>query len=69
MIHSLQPKGRELESTYVLVFVFCCCFFLFVFLVCFVVLLLFDLFNFIYYRCTTTSEKCPLDHYIQKVDA
>ena len=46
MIQSLQPKGREFESTLVLVF-----FFFF-----FVVLPLFDLFIFIYYRCTTTSE-------------
>ena len=39
MIQSLQPKGREFESS--------CVFFL----------PLFDSFNFIYYRCTTTSEK------------
>ena len=36
---------------------------------CFVYLPLFDLFNFFYYRLTTTSENCHLDHYIQKFDA
>ena len=40
MIQSLQPKGREFESTCVCVF-----------------LPLLDSFNFIYYRCTTTSEE------------
>ena len=40
MIQSLQPKGREFESTCVLFF-----------------LPLFDSFNFIYYRCTTTLTK------------
>ena len=39
MIQSLQPKGREFESTHVLF------------------LPLFDLFNFNYYRCTTTFEE------------
>ena len=41
IIQSLQPKGREFESTCVCVFF----------------LPLFDSFNFIYYRCTTTSEE------------
>ena len=41
MIQSLQPKGREFEST-------CLCVFF---------LPLFDSFNFIYYRCTTTFEE------------
>ena len=41
MIQSLQPKGREFESTCVLFF-----------------LPLFDPFNFIYYRCSTTFEVC-----------
>ena len=40
MIQSLQPKGREFESTCMFVF-----------------LPLSDSFNFIYYRCTTTSEE------------
>ena len=43
MIQSLQPKGREFEST-------CVCFLVFFFT-------FFDSFNFIYYRCTTTSEE------------
>ena len=42
MIQSLQPKGREFESTCVCVWFF---------------LPLFDSFIFIYYRCTTTSEE------------
>ena len=42
MIQSLQPKGREFEST-------CVCVFL--------LLPLFDSFNFNWYRCTTTSEE------------
>ena len=58
MIESLQQKGCEFESTYVLVF-----------FVCFVFLPLFDSFSFIYYRCSMTSEKYNFDHYIQKVDA
>ena len=41
MIQRLQPKGREFESM-------CVCLFFFT---------LFDSFNFIYYRCTTTSEE------------
>ena len=41
MIQSLQPKGREFEST----------------CVCVLFLPLFDSFNFNYYRCTTTSEE------------
>ena len=41
MIQSLQPKGREFESTCVCVFF----------------LPLFDSFNFIYNRCITTSEE------------
>ena len=44
MVQSLQPKGCEFESKYVIYFLF------------FVFLPLFDSFNFIYYRCTTTSE-------------
>ena len=43
MVESLQPKGREFEYTYVLDF-------------CLYFLPLFDSFNFIYYRCTATSE-------------
>ena len=39
MIQSLQPKGREFEST------------------CVLFLPLFHSFNFIYYRCPTTSEE------------
>ena len=46
MIQSLQPKGREFECICVCV---CVC-------VC-VCLPLLDSFNFIYYRCTTTSEE------------
>ena len=57
MVQSLQPKGREFESTHVLVFC-----------VVFVVFLpLFDSFNFIYYRCTTTSELFPLDHLFKRL--
>ena len=52
VIQSLQPKGREFESTCV-----CVCVFFFT---------LFDSFNFIYYRCTTTSEERNLDHSISK---
>ena len=44
MVESLQPKGREFESTYVLDFF------------CLVFLHLFDSFNCIYNRCTATSE-------------
>ena len=44
MIQSLQPKGREFEST-------CVCFFFVFFLP------LFDSFNLTYYRCTTTFEE------------
>ena len=43
MIQSLQPKGREFEST-------CACVFYLGFF-----LPLFDWFNFIYYTCTTTA--------------
>ena len=57
MVHvqSLQPKGREFESTYVLVF--CCCFFLYFYLYSI------RLTSFI------IDVPRPLDHYIQKVDA
>ena len=47
MIQSLQPKGREFESTCVLNF-----------------LPLFDSFNFIYYRCTTTFEEYNFEEFL-----
>ena len=58
MVQSLQLKGREFDFMHVLVSFF----FLF-----FVFLPLFDSFNFIYYRCTTTSEQFPLDHLFKRL--
>ena len=53
MVQSLQPKGRDFESTHVHVFFFI------------LFLLLFDSFYFIFYRCTTTSDL--LDHLFKRL--